>query len=235
MKRSVVLITGATSGIGLATAKLLKNKNYRVVVNGRNPDTLKEVAEAIGCDSFFGDITNDSIPERMMEYVLNQYGQCDILVNNAGMITNGTIEEIDLDQVCRMMRVNVEATFRMSYLFLKHCIQRNQGHLINLSSIMGRKVRPTVGAYAGSKHAVEALSEALRMELSHTPVKITCIQPGLVKTELHRHWKVHPAELLKIPEPLVPQDIADTILWVLNQKDHVRIPEVLVMPKDHAL
>ncbi len=231
----VACITGATSGIGLAVVKTLHREGYQLVAHGRNRDKLEMLKNKTGCRTVVGDITEPGIPEKILHTTLEEYGQCDVFLNNAGMIEVGAIEEIDIDKVCQMMRVNVEAAIRIVYLVIKYFKAEDRGHLINISSIMGTKVRPTAGAYAASKYAIEALSEALRMELSKTNVRVTCIQPGLVKTELHKEWKKHPAEMFDIPNPLTPEDIAKTILWILSQPDHIRIPTLMMLPKDHII
>ena len=113
------------------------------------------------------------------------FGQCDVVVNNAGIIEVGTIENIDIDRVCEMMRVNVEAAVRVAYTAVRRFKSQHSGCLINISSVLGTKVRATAGAYAASKHAIEALSGALRLELARTHVRVVCIDPGLVRTHLH--------------------------------------------------
>lgn len=166
---------------------------------------------------------------------MNVFGRCDIVVNNAGVIEVGPIASIDTDKVCEMVRVNVEAAFRVAYTFIKHFVSTGEGHLINISSVLGTKVRPTAGAYAGTKYALEALSEALRMEVRGTRVAVTCIEPGLVMTELHRHWPVHPRESMNVPHPLRPEDVARTIAFVLSQPAHVRIPRLMILPGENAV
>lgn len=231
----VACITGATSGIGLAITNALHQEGYHLVVHGRDEEILNSLKKEIDANIVIGDIAEPDIPENILNTILETYGQCDVFINNAGMIEVGVIEDINIDRMCQMMRINVEAAFRMAYLVLKYFKRVNRGHLINISSVMGTKVRPTAGAYAASKFAMEALSEALRMELSKTDVKVTCIQPGLVKTELHRNWEIHPAEMMDIPHPLTPQDIANAVLWILSQPDHIRIPTLMMLPKDHVI
>ena len=163
------------------------------------------------------------------------HGRCDVLLNNAGVIEVGDIETINVERVCAMVRLNVEATFRMAYTFLRHFRKQDGGHLVNISSVLGTKVRPTAGAYAGTKHALEALSEALRMEVAGSGVRITCVEPGLVLTELHDAWHIHPSESMGIPHPLRPEDVARCVRFVLSQPAHVRIPRIMVVPGEHAI
>jgi NADP-dependent 3-hydroxy acid dehydrogenase YdfG len=151
------------------------------------------------------------------------------------MIEAGSIDSINIDKVCEMVRVNVEAAFRVAYTFLRHFVRQGHGHLLNMSSVLGTKVRPTAGAYSGTKYAIEALSEALRMEVAGTPVAVTCIEPGLVLTRLHRDWPVHPTEGFNIPNPLQPEDVARCIPFLLSQPGHVRIPRLMILPSEHQV
>lgn len=229
------VITGATSGIGEAAVRALCSEGVNTVISGRNAHKVRSIAQELSCTGLAGDVTDPELPDRLLCAALETHGRCDILINNAGVIVSGRIEEIDVGRVCRMVRVNVEAAFRMAYTFLKHFKQQHSGELVNISSVMGKKTRETVGAYAGTKWALEALSEALRMELSDTPIRITCIEPGLVRTELHRDWEVHPSDMMGIPNPLTPEDIAERIAWVLKQPGHVRIPQMLILPQGHRV
>jgi len=235
LSESVAVITGATSGIGKAAAKAFHSRQIRMILHGRNEEKLKLIANETQCNYVLGDITAPGIPELLLQAAKEHFNRCDIIVNNAGGIEVGSIENININKVCEMVRVNVEAAYRVVYTFAKYFKDRNAGHIINISSVLGTKIRETAGAYAGTKFAIEALSEALRIELSKTNVKITCIEPGLVKTELHREWASHPAEIMDIPNPLSPEDIADTILYVLQQKDNVRISKLMILPKDHII
>jgi NADP-dependent 3-hydroxy acid dehydrogenase YdfG len=134
-----------------------------------------------------------------------------------------------------MVRVNVEAAFRMAYVVLKHFKSTGSGFLLNVSSVVGTKVRPTAGAYAGTKNAIEALTESLSMELAKTKIGVACIESGLVETELHREWKVPLKESLDVPMPLQPEDIARVTRFMLEQPDHVRIPRILILSTDQSL
>ena len=182
-----------------------------------------------------GDLRDASLPRAMLSAALEKFGRCDMCFNNAGMLEVGPIESIEIERVCEMVRVNVEGAFRVAYVFLQHFVQEKTGHLINVSSVLGKKVRPTAGAYAATKFAMEALSEALRMELSKTDVQVSSIQPGLVLSDLHRRWEVHPRELMGIEEPLLPADIARMVLFLLAQPPHVRIPQLMILPRGHEI
>jgi len=114
-------------------------------------------------------------------------------------------------------------------------VMAGAGHLVNTSSILGTKTRPTVGAYAGTKYAIEALSESLRMELAGSDVKVSCVEPGVVMTELHADWAEHPTKMFGIKAPLVPEDIARCVRFILEQPGHVRIPRMMVLPGEHAI
>jgi NADP-dependent 3-hydroxy acid dehydrogenase YdfG len=118
---------------------------------------------------------------------------------------------------------------------LKRFKEQGSGHIINISSVLGTKVRPTAGAYAATKFALEALSEALRMELTGTNIQVSCIEPGLVMTELHNSWEIHPKDSMNIHEPLEVSNIVDAVLYIINQPAHVRIPKLMILPKDHNI
>ena len=230
----ICLITGASSGIGLALAKALAADQHRLILTARREDRLRTL-QSENVDIIPGDLTSAEFVDSLDEYVYQKYGHCDYLFNSAGVITKGSIEETDIDKMTSMLRLNIESTFRLTYRFLKRFVKQGSGHVINISSVAGTRVRPTIGAYAATKFAMEALSEALRLELSDTDIKISCIAPGLVLTELHDDWEVHPVDLLDIREPLSPEDIVETARFIMNQPDHVRIPRVLILPKGQKL
>ena len=162
----VGVITGASSGIGSAVARVLSDAGMKLVLTGRRLDALTEVASSLSdAVTLEGDITQPEMPERLMTEALTRFGRCDVVFNNAGVMIAGPPEKIDFEQIREMVRINVEAVFAMAYVAVKHFRTVARGHLVNVSSILGTKVRPGTGAYAGTKYSVEALSEALRMEL----------------------------------------------------------------------
>jgi NADP-dependent 3-hydroxy acid dehydrogenase YdfG len=236
LNEQVALITGASSGIGLAIAEALSAAGVKLILAGRRNDLLALHTERLQpCVYRVGDITEKVFAESLFELALAQYGRLDIVINNAGLNHNAPIEDIDIDLVCEMARTNVEAAYRIAYLAVKHFRTTGQGHLINTSSVLGFKVRLYVGAYSGTKYAIEGLSEALRMELAGSPIKVTCIEPGLVKTDLHRDHDVRPEIAQNVPQPLMPEDVARTVLFALQQPAHVNIPRLMILPVDQQI
>jgi NADP-dependent 3-hydroxy acid dehydrogenase YdfG len=227
----VAVITGASSGIGKAVARDLSEAGMKLILTGQREDKLRDLCAELGdAEWIAGDIADPAMPQKLIDMAMESFGRCDVVFNNAGFMTVGTIEEIDVDRVCQMVRVNVEAAYRMIYVALQHFKKTGDGYLVNTSSILGTKVRDTTGAYAGTKWAIEALTESLRIELGGTNIGICAVEPGLVQTELHREWPVHPSKSLGIEPPLEPEDIARAVRFVLEQPDHVRIPRILVTP-----
>lgn len=230
------IVTGASSGIGKAVAKDLAEAGVKVVATARRKQVLEElqnqnsnlVIEA-------GDITDPGIPDRLLACSLDAFGRCDILVHAAGILDMGKIEEVDTDRMCLQARVNFEAAIRITYTVLRHFKSTGSGDMIHLSSILGTKVREGTGVYAGSKYAIEALVEALRMELANTDIRISAIEPGVVITELHNGLSVHPRESLGISEPLQAEDIVRCVRFILEQPPHVRIPAMMILPGGQAI
>jgi NADP-dependent 3-hydroxy acid dehydrogenase YdfG len=236
LQDKVAIITGASSGIGRAVARNLNEIGVKLVLAGRRESRLEALkGELSDAAILTGDISQEEMPQRLLDMALDTFGRCDIVINNAGTITVGSIDEINIEDICYMVRVNVEAAFRMAYVAVKHFKSIGSGYLLNTSSILGTKVRPSAGAYAGTKFAIEALTEALRLELAKTDIGVACIEPGLVQTELHREWPVPPAQRLNVPRPLQPEDIARVVRFVLEQPDHVRLPRILAVPADQDL
>jgi NADP-dependent 3-hydroxy acid dehydrogenase YdfG len=236
LPNSVAVITGASSGIGAAVAADLNRTDVRLVLTARREDRLQRLAaQCKDAVVVAGDALDPELPQRLIDVALERFGRCDIFLNNAGVIEVGKIETIDIERVCRMVRINVEAAFRMAYVAIRHFAAASRGHLINTSSLLGTKVRPTAGAYAGTKFAIEALSEALRLETAGTNVKVSCLEPGLVRTELHDRWEVHPTESMNVLHPLLAEDIARCVRFLLEQPEHVRIARMLVVPGEQQL
>ncbi len=236
LENHVAIITGASSGIGVGVAEELREEGMKLVLTARRVDRLQKLAGRLGeCAVVGGDIADPAMPQRLIDTALDRFGRLDVVFNSAGVMHAASIEDADVEQLCAMIRVNVEAATRMAYTALKYFKTIGSGHLVNVSSILGTKVRPTTGVYAGTKYAIEALSQALRMEVARTDIKVSVIEPGLVETELQDHFPVHPRELLSIEKPLVPRDIGRCVRFVLQQPPHVRIPIMMVLPGEQPM
>lgn len=233
MNKKVAVITGASSGVGKAIADTLLSEDYNLVVNGRTCNDVYQPSDSIVINN--NDLTDEKTSDLLLENAVSNFGKCDYLFVNAGIIASGTIEDIDIDKMCRMVRLKVESSFRLIYTFLKQFRKQGKGHIFITSSVLGTKVRETSGAYAGCNYALEALAEALRMELSDTDIQITCLEPGLVKTNLHKDWDVHPSESLNISNTLKPEDIAEVVKEIISKPDHIRIPKYMILPKGHKI
>src|SRR5918996_2288576 len=232
LERQVAVVTGASSGIGAGVARDLARAGMKLLVTARREERLRALAaEFDGRVRYLAaDVADPELPRRLVERAVAEFGRLDVVFNNAGFMDIGTIDTIDIERIALMVRVNVEAAFRLAHEALRHFKREDPGYLINVTSILGSKVRPTTGWYAGTKHALEALTETLRMELAGTNVKITALAPGLVDTELQDRWEVHPKVALGVKAPLVPEDIARVVRFLLEQPAHVRIPKILVVP-----
>lgn len=229
----VAVVTGASSGIGEAIVNTLLKNDYNLLGNGRtiNSTFIPQPNLILNNE----DLLMPQTAQNLLNAVLQQWQRCDLLFVNAGTIESANIETIDIDKMCNMVRLKVEMSYRIIYTFLKYFKKINRGHIIITSSVMGTKTRENSGAYAGCNFALEALAESLRMELSDTNIQITCIEPGLVTTKLHREWPIQPRELLNISNALSPQDIADSILEILRKPEHIRIPKYMILPKGHKI
>jgi NADP-dependent 3-hydroxy acid dehydrogenase YdfG len=226
----VVIITGASSGIGKATAELLSGAGMKCLLTARNADRLNALAERLpGATAVAGDMIDPQMPGRLLEAALASYGRLDAVFNNAGVMNIGSIEEANLESLCSMIRLNFEAVVRMSYTALRHMKTKGSGFLINTSSLAGLKTFPELGVYNGTKFAVEALTDALRMELAGSGVKVAVVEPGRTGTHLFDHWpeekQFDPAQGM-----LAPEDVARCIRFILEQPDEVLVPRLLVVP-----
>src|SRR3954468_4799874 len=188
----VAVITGATGGTGAAVARELSRAGYSLVLTAPSMEKLSLLAAQLKgpCTVIEGSLGNEDLPETLLYAALDRFGRCDICLNNGALFEAGIIETVDIERLGSMVRVNVEGSFRVTYVFLKHFVSEGAGHLVNVSSTVGSSSRPT--PYAATQRAVEVLSDALAAELGDGEVLVTCIQPGLVKTGLHHRWEIAP-------------------------------------------
>ncbi|MGI9537311.1 MAG: SDR family oxidoreductase, partial [Desulfocapsaceae bacterium] len=196
----------------------------------RSKEKLEDLAAELSNAVYVvGDMIDPETPQQILDKAFAEFGRVDIVFNNAGVMHIGGIDEVDIEVLCDMVRLNFESVVRMSYLALRHMKKQGSGFLINTSSLAGLKAFPEIGAYNGTKFAVEGLTDALRMELAGTGVKVTAIEPGRTKTELFSHW---PEEKRFKPENglIEADDIARCIEFILVQPGEVLIPRLLVVP-----
>ncbi|MEQ8554357.1 MAG: SDR family oxidoreductase [Cyclobacteriaceae bacterium] len=236
LKSQTAIVTGASSGIGHAVAEMMLKEGMNVVITARTESKLQALrSDYQNCEILAGNVLDEKLPQQLIDLATEKFGGVDVVFNNAGVMHTASIENTDIDEMCEMIRVNLEAGVRMAYTSLKYFKFKKKGHLVNVSSVLGTKVRPTTGIYAATKYGIEALSEALRMEVANTDVKVSVIEPGATKTNLQDHFEKHPLQVLGIEKPILPEDIARCVKFILEQPDHVRIPVMMIMPGEQAM
>ncbi|XP_019553888.3 3-oxoacyl-[acyl-carrier-protein] reductase FabG [Aedes albopictus] len=186
----VVLITGASSGIGAATAIKFSKLGASLALTGRKLDNLNNVAKecATGAAAPLvipGDITQEADTERILKTTIEKYGKLDVLVNNAGIIETGTIETTSLEQFDRVMNTNVRSIYHLTMLAVPHLI-KTQGNIVNVSSVNGIRSFPGVLAYNISKMSVDQFTRCVALELAAKNVRVNCVNPGVTVTNLHK-------------------------------------------------
>ncbi|MGH9728537.1 MAG: SDR family oxidoreductase [Candidatus Acidiferrales bacterium] len=188
-KPDIVLITGGTDGLGRAAAILFASEGYRVFAAGRSAQkraAIEQLAEEknLSLETIDLDVTNDGSTARAVAEVQRHAGPVDVLVNSAGIGIVGAMEEISLDDLRKQFETNVFAAVRMSQHVLPAMRERRRGRIINMSSVAGRTSNPLFGPYSGSKHALEAISDAMRMEVAPFGIHIVLIEPGFIPTNM---------------------------------------------------
>lgn len=179
---NVVLISGCSSGIGRATAKLLASEGFTVYATARRPDSIADLAEH-GCKLLALDVTDDASAVAAVKAVEDAEGAVGVMVNNAGINEIGAMETVPLDLVRRIFETNVFGAIRMCQLVLPGMRRRGSGVIVNLGSMLGRFTFPGMGSYCATKHSLEAISDALRHEVRPFGVHVSLIEPGMVRTE----------------------------------------------------
>ncbi len=233
-----ILITGASSGIGSATAVRLAEEGHNVILMARRKDRLEQLKNDIGEKAYIHvcDVTDLEGVKAELGKINDHLGGIDVVVNNAGLMPLSYLKNGKVDEAHKMIDVNIKGVVNLIYSALPHMMERNQGHFINVSSIAGKKVFPAGAVYCGTKFAVRAISEGLRMEMaaSGKNIRVTDIQPGAVATELaNTITDEEVAEMFKAwqqIEFLEADDIARAISYAIAQPDNVSVNEVTVRP-----
>ncbi|MBI1767329.1 MAG: SDR family NAD(P)-dependent oxidoreductase [Bacteroidetes bacterium] len=243
MDKRIALVTGATSGIGEATARLLSRNNFKLVLCGRREERLVKLSKEL---SSFTELTTLSFDVRDQNGVIKaiqslpeSWKKIDVLVNNAGNahglspIQNGDVEDWN-----QMIDINVKGLLYVSKEIMNGMIERKSGHIINIGSIAGKEVYPNGNVYCASKFAVDAITKGMRFDLNPYGIKVTSINPGLVDTEFSlvrfKGDEERAKNTYKGLQPLVANDIADLILFALTRPAHVVVADMLVLPVAQA-
>lgn len=235
----VAAITGASSGIGEATAVALADAGARVALGARRADRLDTLVERIGSDRALAidtDITDEEQARRFIQRTKDELGSVDVLVNNAGVMLLGLLLMQESADWRRMIEVNQLGLLYCSHEAMKLMSEQGGGHIVNVSSVAGRIAALGSAVYNMTKWGVTGFSEALRQEGAHVNVRVTCVEPGFVDTELQGHntnpLVVDATEKMReeIGKVLEAGDIAEAILYAVSQPEHVGVNEVLVRP-----
>ena len=239
IKDKVAVVTGASSGIGYATALALSKAGAKVAIGARREDRLAELAGRIGQDGqVFSqklDVTDRQDCERFVNGTIEQLGSIDILVNNAGLMPLSFVKNLKVDEWDKMIDVNIKGVLYCTAAVLPHMLEKKSGHIVNISSLAGRIVFPAGSVYCATKHAITAFSEGLREELSvRKNIRVTCIEPGAVATELTNTITDESlqkfVDITKNMESLQSDDIADAIIYAVNSPSRVNVNEILIRP-----
>ncbi|MEZ5331987.1 MAG: SDR family NAD(P)-dependent oxidoreductase [Thermoanaerobaculia bacterium] len=234
-ERRTVVVTGASAGIGAATARRLAEAGYAVIGGARRVDRVREALEPLGGRAIGLDVTDDD----SVRGFVAEAGAVDVLINNAGLSLGlAPVADGDLDDWRTMYETNVLGVLRLTRALLPSVIASGDGHVVNVGSIAGFETYPGGAGYTASKHALRALTKTLRQELLGEPVRVTEICPGLVETEFSlvrfRGDRERAASVYRGLEALTGEDIAECILWALERPPHVNVDEIVVRPRDQA-
>lgn len=240
----IALITGATSGIGQATALKAAEAGFDVIITGRRNDRLQELAESIrqkGADvlPLAFDIRQSGEVETAIRNLGGKWRDISVLVNNAGLAVGvAPIQEGVLDDWERMIDTNVKGLLYITRAVAPLMIARNTGHIVNLASIAGKEVYPGGNVYCATKHAVDALSRAMRTDMLKHHIKVTNIAPGMVETEFsivrYKGDKEAADKVYQGMTPLTNEDIAETIIFAITRPAHVCLNDIVIMSTAQA-
>lgn len=244
-EKPIVFISGATSGIGRATAILLAKQGINLILAGRRAIALNKLASDleyqynINCLSLVFDVRDLDHLHRIFEILPEEWKSIDVLINNAGLAAGlDPVHEGSISDWNQMIDTNIKGTLFLTRLISPGMIERRRGHIINISSIAGKEVYPNGAVYAATKHAVEALTKGMRQDFVSYGVKVSSVSPGAVETEFSLvRFKGDEERAKKVYEgfaPLQAEDIAESILFILTRPPHVNIQDILIMPAAQA-
>ncbi|MEG1545861.1 MAG: SDR family NAD(P)-dependent oxidoreductase [Bacteroides sp.] len=245
MKGKIILITGATSGIGKGCAYKFASQGSNLILNGRNIDKLNELK--VELESSFGievqllpfDVRYRKEASEALATLKGKWNNIDVLVNNAGLVFGMDKEfEGNFDEWDIVIDTNIKGLLAMTRLVVPGMIGRGKGHIINIGSLAGDLAYPGGNVYCATKAAVKALSDGLRMDLVDTPLRVTNVKPGMVETNFTTHRfhgdKERSDNFYKGIKPLNGDDVAEVVYFAASVPEHIQIAEVLVMPTNQA-
>ncbi len=245
LKNKIVFITGASAGIGEAAAVAFAEEGSRLILTARRKDRLDALAaslkERFGTESLCLslDVRKPDEVQKTIGSLTSGWNEIDVLVNNAGLGRGiDKIHEARIEDWEEMIDTNIKGLLYVSRAVIPGMVQRKRGHVINIGSVAGHEVYPGGNVYCATKHAVDALTNGMRLDLVDTPVRVSTVDPGLVETDFSIVRFKGDRERAKKPyeniEPLVGKDIADIVVFIASRPAHVNINEVIVMPKAQA-
>ena len=238
-----ILITGATSGIGLAAAKKLVNEKNQLILCGRRQRKLDEISEELSKSAnvltLCFDVSDKDEVNKLLSNLPKEFSSVDVLINNAGNAHGlDTFQDGLLNDWDNMIDSNVKGLLYVSRIIMPKMIEQQSGHIINIGSLAGREVYEKGNIYCATKHAVNAISKAMRIDLNKTGIKVSEINPGLVETDFSNvRFKGDRNRAEKVYQgykALEANDIADIIEFVINRPSHVNIADILVLPQAQA-
>lgn len=238
----VVVITGASSGLGEAAARALADNGARLVLGARRIERLQQLSEQLGQGTEAAvqtDVTDPEQVRRLVDHAVERHGRIDVILNNAGLMPHSPLDRLKIEEWDRMIDVNIKGVLYGIAAALPHMIRQKSGHIINTSSVAGHKVRPGSAVYAATKHAVRVISEGLRMEVKPHNIRTTIISPGAVESELpNTISEPDVAASIKqfYDQVAIPADsFARCILFAMSQPEDVDINEILFRPTNQEL
>jgi NADP-dependent 3-hydroxy acid dehydrogenase YdfG len=242
LRGTVALVTGASSGIGEATARALSEQGAAVAVAARRKDRLDALAEQIGGLAIEADITDRDQAIAAVERTAQELGRLDIVINNAGVMLLGPIVDAPVEEWDRMVALNVQGLLYVAHAAIPYLLRaaddgpRRVADLVNVSSVAGRRVGAGGGIYQLTKHGVGVFSEALRQEITGRYVRSSLVEPGATESELVTHVRKEVRDQLtaNVEQKLEAEDIADAIVYIVTRPRHVAINEILVRPTEQV-
>jgi NADP-dependent 3-hydroxy acid dehydrogenase YdfG len=242
LKDTAALVTGASSGIGAATARSLAEHGAAVALVARRKDRLDALAAEIGGFPIQTDVTDREQAVAAVEHAARELGRLDIVINNAGVMLLGPIVDAPVEEWDRMVGLNLQGLLYIAHAALPHLLSaaerepRRVADLVNVSSVAGRRVGAGGGIYQMTKHGVGVFSEALRQEITGRYVRSSLIEPGATESELVTHVREEVRNQLaaNVEQTLRAEDVADAILYIVTRPRHVAINEILVRPTEQV-